>query len=170
MSTCKQFTKLAIIVQQQYSWRGGIKCDCKTDSLWVRSPLEEIKYFIFPFLWCPGQAALSSATQHAMTREFGRKWGTECLNTRFPLFTLLCAGYSVKLIYFDLYFYFLFFAFLRSGVEVQRGVEFRHLTRMPLQFGRKRRMVCLTLGSLCLPCCVRDTDFFLITLFYYVDL
>ena len=29
------------------------KCDCKTDWLWIRSPLEEMKYllkFIFPFL------------------------------------------------------------------------------------------------------------------------
>ena len=33
-------------------------------------------------------AALSSATQHAMPPEYGRKWGT-CLNTRFPLPTLL---------------------------------------------------------------------------------
>ena len=30
-------------------------------------------------------AALSSATQHAMPPELGGKWGTECLNTRFPL-------------------------------------------------------------------------------------
>ena len=44
--------------------------------------------------------ALSSAIQHAMPPEFGRKWGTECLNTRFPLPTLLCAGYSVKLIFY----------------------------------------------------------------------
>ena len=29
-----------------------------------------------------------------------RKWGTECLNTGFPLPTMLCARYSVKLIYF----------------------------------------------------------------------
>ena len=32
---------------------GGTKCDCKTDRLWVRSPLGEIEYllkFIFPFL------------------------------------------------------------------------------------------------------------------------
>ena len=36
---------------------------------------------------------MSSATQHAMPPEFGRKWGTEYLNTRFPLPTLLCAGY-----------------------------------------------------------------------------
>ena len=40
---------------------------------------------------------LSSATQYVMPPEFGRKWGTACLNTRFPLPTLLCAGYSVKL-------------------------------------------------------------------------
>ena len=42
-------------------------------------------------------AALSSATQHAMSPEFGGKWGTECLNTRFLQPTLVCAGYSVKL-------------------------------------------------------------------------
>ena len=42
-------------------------------------------------------AALRSATQcHAMPPEFGRKWETECLNTRFSLITLLWAGYSVK--------------------------------------------------------------------------
>ena len=38
--------------------------------------------------------ALKSATQHAMPAEFGRKWGMECLNTRFSLPTLLCAEYS----------------------------------------------------------------------------
>ena len=42
-------------------------------------------------------AALSSATQYATPPELGGKWGTRCLNTRFPLPTLLCAGYSVKL-------------------------------------------------------------------------
>ena len=41
--------------------------------------------------------ALSSATQHAMPPELGGTCGTECLNIRFPLPTLLCAGYSVKL-------------------------------------------------------------------------
>ena len=66
-------------------------------------PLEEMKYllkFIFPFFALVSRlsAALSSGTQHAIPPEFGRKWGTECLNTRFPLPTLLCAGYSVKLI------------------------------------------------------------------------
>ena len=39
-----------------------------------------------------------SSTQHAMPPEFGGKWGTECVNTGFPLPTLQCAGYSVNLI------------------------------------------------------------------------
>ena len=42
-----------------------------------RSPLEEKKYLF-------------------LAEELGRKWGTKCLNTRFPLFSLLYAGYSVK--------------------------------------------------------------------------
>ena len=28
------------------SWRSGTRCDCKTDWLWVRSPLEEMKYLL----------------------------------------------------------------------------------------------------------------------------
>ena len=56
-------------------------------------------YFHFFALVSRTGAALSSATQHAMPPEFGRKWGTECLNTRFPLPTMLCAGNSGKLIY-----------------------------------------------------------------------
>ena len=59
-------------------------------------------YFHFFALVSSQSAALSSATQHEMPPELGGKWGTECLNTRFPLPTLLCAGYSVKLIYFYL--------------------------------------------------------------------
>ena len=35
-----------------------------------------------------------------MPPELGGKSGMECFNTRFPLPTLLCAGYSVKLIDF----------------------------------------------------------------------
>ena len=67
-------------------------------------------------LWMSGQnAALSSATQHAMPPEFGRKWGTECLNNRFPLPTLLYAGYSVKLIYY--LFNVIFLNVLRNIVE-----------------------------------------------------
>ena len=48
------------------------------------------------------------ATQHAMPPEFGRKWETECLNNRFPLPTLLYAGYSVKLIFINSVIYFSF--------------------------------------------------------------
>ena len=59
-----------------------------------------------------GHARLSSVTQHTMPLEFGRKWGTECLNTR-PLPTLLCVGYSVKLIYL---IYVFFYFFRQEGV------------------------------------------------------
>ena len=41
-----------VLVKKQW-WRSGTRCDCKTDWMWVRSPLEEMKYllkFIFPFL------------------------------------------------------------------------------------------------------------------------
>ena len=38
-------------------------------------------------------AAFSSTTQYAMSRKLGGE--KECLNTRFPLPTLLLAGYSV---------------------------------------------------------------------------
>ena len=54
--------------------------------------------FIFSLLRFGVEAAVSSATQYAMLPEFGGKWGTECLSTKFPLPTLLCAGYSVQLI------------------------------------------------------------------------
>ena len=46
---------------------------------------------------------LSSGTQHVIILEASRirqKGGTQCLNTRFPLPTLMCAGYSMKLIFF----------------------------------------------------------------------
>ena len=78
----------------------GHKVCCKRDWLWIRSPLEEVKYLYFHFyaLMSKQSVALSSATKHAMPPEFGRKWGTECLITSFPLPTLLYAGYSVKLI------------------------------------------------------------------------
>ena len=61
---------------------------------------DEIFIYIYIFissLWCRGEsAALSSATQHAMPPEIGRKWGTECLNTRFPgSLYLPCCVYKV---------------------------------------------------------------------------
>ena len=50
----------------------------------------------------------ASIPREEMTLYFNfLKWGTESLNIWFPLPTLLCAGYTVKLIWFD----FLFFKF-----------------------------------------------------------
>ena len=84
-------------------WRSGTRRDCKTNWLWVRSPLEEVKYllkFLFPFFrsGVEDKHGVEFCSQLAMYPEFGRKWGTECFNIRFPLPTLQCAGYSVKLI------------------------------------------------------------------------
>ena len=56
-------------------------------------------YFHFFALVSRRSAVLSLATQYAMPPEFGGKWGSENLNTRFPLPTLLCARCSVKLIH-----------------------------------------------------------------------
>ena len=53
--------------------------------------------FFISSLWCGGESAALSSTQHAMPPEIGGKWGTECLITRFPLPALLCAGYNVNL-------------------------------------------------------------------------
>ena len=97
-------------------------------------------------------AALCSVAQHAMPPEFGRKWGTECLNTRFPLPTLLCAGYSVKLILI----YFNFFAMVRCRGKTRRRVP--PLNTQCLQNSvESGGQSLLTLGSFCLPCCVRNT-------------
>ena len=52
--------------------------------------------FIFPFLCSSVEA--KRLVRHAMPSEFGGKWGTECLNTKFSI--LLCVGYSVMLILF----------------------------------------------------------------------
>ena len=86
-----------------WSWRSGTRCGCKTDSLWVRSPLGEMKYlleFIFPFLRSGVEAKRGVDFCH-LTRNASRirqKMGNRKSYTRFPLPTLLCAGYSVKLI------------------------------------------------------------------------
>ena len=56
------------------------------------------------------------------------------------------------------YIFTFIFSFIRSGVEAKRGVEYRHSTRNASRTRRKvgKRRV-LTLGSLCLPCYVRDS-------------
>ena len=64
-----------------------------TRRLWVRSPLVGVNYYLLMFLFLRSgikgkSAVLSSATQHVMSRKFDVKWGTECLNTRFPLLNL----------------------------------------------------------------------------------
>ena len=80
----------------------NLNTPCVSFSILVMNPFYIQMYFIFSFLALVSSrsAALNSATQHAMPPESGRKWGTDCLNTSFLMPTLLCVGYSVKLIFF----------------------------------------------------------------------
>ena len=77
----------------------------KRDRCGFRSPLEEMPHYFLIFLFLrSGTKAkvrywvLSLNTQ--CLKKFGGKWGTEYLITMFLLPNLLCAGYSVKLIWF----------------------------------------------------------------------
>ena len=80
------------------TWRKGTKCDCKRKWLWVQSPREEMKYLLeFLFLHFGVKAKRDVEFRHLMPSEFGGMWGKHYRNTRLPLPTLLCAGYSVKL-------------------------------------------------------------------------
>ena len=75
-------------------WRKGTKCDCKHDWLWIRTPLNEMKYlfkFKFSFLRSDVEANRGVEFCLPMPPEFSRKWATECLNNRFPL-----AHFSVR--------------------------------------------------------------------------
>ena len=86
--------KIALYTSRGPSWRSGTKCDCKTDWLWVRSPLEEMKHllkFIFPFL---------RSGVEAKARRWVLPLNTQYLQNSAESGELLGAGYSVKLIYF----------------------------------------------------------------------
>ena len=75
-----------------------------------------------------------------MPPEFGRKWGTECLNTRLPLPTLLCARNSVKLIFkkiINIVGNFIFFKAKRIGYAERKRIPRRQLLaawRMTAQY------------------------------------
>ena len=72
--------------------------------MWGRSLLD-MKYlfkFIFSFLRSGIEAKRGVEFCHSARNAFRirrKDSGPECLNTRFPLLTLLCAGYSVKLVF-----------------------------------------------------------------------
>ena len=62
-------------------------CDCKGGVLWVQYPFKDMKY-LFKFILSFLQSG--AKTKHAMAPESMEKWGTEGLNSRFLLSTLLC--------------------------------------------------------------------------------
>ena len=74
-------------------------CDCKREWLWVRSPLEEIKYlFEFMFLFVRSGVEAKRVVEPRHSICFQNSAENAPPIDRPPLLTLLCAGYSVKLI------------------------------------------------------------------------
>ena len=55
------------------SGAGAQACDCNQDRIWVRSPLEEMKYFIYSVLHSGVEAKRGVYFRH-----FDGKWETEC--------------------------------------------------------------------------------------------
>ena len=62
-----------------------------TKWLWVRCPLQEIKYLIFSILRFGIEAKRGVKFRHSTrnSSKIGGKWGMECLNTRFPQLILV---------------------------------------------------------------------------------
>ena len=90
-----------MLVSLGQSWRRGTKCtvNCKPigrgfDPQWRKCNI--YLKCIFPFL----RSGVKARDGEFVSPELDGKWGTECLNIKFPLPTLLCAGCSVKLIFF----------------------------------------------------------------------
>ena len=91
-STDQHFIMPCIVAQ-----RLSIEVLVYTRRVKIRFPLRTKKHFHFLALVTRLSAVLSSTTQHALSRKLGETWGMECTNTKLPLPTLRCAGYSIKL-------------------------------------------------------------------------
>ena len=105
---CRLYILLQIILWIFFSNYMSTKCDCKTEWLWVRSLLEEMKYlfnFLFSFFRHGVEAKRSvEFCQSARNASRIRQKVGNGLNTKFHLSIPLFAGYSVKLItYSDAY-------------------------------------------------------------------
>ena len=109
---------------------------------------------IFPFLRSGVEAKRDVESCH-LTRNTSRirqKVGNGLSYTRFPLLTLLCAGYSVKLIIN------IFISLFWHQVKSLEWNSFYHSTRNALKKSAKSgALSVLTLGSLCLLWYLRDT-------------
>ena len=64
------------------------------------------------------------------------------------------------------YLFTFIYSFLRSGVEAKRDVKFSHYTQCLQNLAESGERCVLTLGSLCLPCSVRDTEWSLFNFFF----
>ena len=88
---------MLLIIKSASSWAG----DCGFDPYLRKLNINLNLYFRFLALVLRESAALSSLTQQATPLKFFEKWWLECPNTKFPLPTLVFAGYRMRLIYFS---------------------------------------------------------------------
>ena len=84
------FNKINSFTIYEASCGAGAQCDCRRD--WLRFPLEEIILLNSSFHYF-SERGVELRHQYAMPLEFGGNWGNECVITRFPLPTLMCAEY-----------------------------------------------------------------------------
>ena len=117
------------------SWGRGIKCDCKIDWLWVRSLLEEVPYF-FNFIFSFLRSGVDTQCLQNSS-ESGERSVCTLSSLYLPL---LCAEYSVKLIYF----YFIYI-FISSLVYPMQSATLSSATQHEMlpEFGGKKGMECL---------------------------
>ena len=87
-------------------------------------------YFHFFALVLRQSAVLSSATQYAMPPEFSGNWGPECLNTRFPITTLLCPNTAWS--WFNLTFLFRQYVCLYEYTyfKLQKSIDLVHANQI----------------------------------------
>ena len=76
------------------SWRRDTKCDCKIDWLWVRSPLEDVKYLFTLKIFSE-----RSHPERSCVTSLNGEWSAKCLITNFLLL------YGKKLLLKRLSFY-----------------------------------------------------------------
>ena len=82
-SVKKYKTIFYVILPHIQSWRSCTRCDCKNDWLWVRSPLEGMKYllqFIFPFFRSDFEAKRGVEVRHSTRNASRTQWklGNSC--------------------------------------------------------------------------------------------
>ena len=113
----------------------------------IPKEIEELKYllkiYIFFALVSRKSAVLSSATQHAMPPEFGKKWGTECLTL--GSLCLPCCMRDTPWSWFILFIIFIFHVLKYCWNDRHFIMAFKyfhtHLYKCQLTFGIQLKLI-----------------------------